>query len=1138
MSAGTITLIVNLMLLFFVLMGFLDGLRKGLKRQALWSGFLVGAIVLAFIFTPLITNGIIDIRFTIDGTNQSLRDLILSFITQNEVVGGMYVEGSSFAGVVDNLPVMIANLVVFVLALYVFMFLMWIIYLIVAHFVFKKKKNKALDSKVYTIKEGQAVELIDVKPKKHRLLGSLIGIVCGFILCFFTFLPVSGLVGIYTDASNAEVVYAEDGTEETAVQKLLNEYIPEEYQEYIEAYNSSILNVVGGCVGFDDLCFNGFASMKVNGNKIVLRNEIITFAEIYDSVEFLTTLDFNNMVWKDLDFKRLNKAVDLIFESEIFRSLCSEIIPYALDYVQSGDILDNVEYKEQIIELCNALKVGFKDNYEADILKADFKAILGVFETMCTTGIVDELTQDTINLNNILDTLVADNCKNLNDILNNFFESTSVKSLLVGAINIGLGEVEKTLPEGTNLDRVDVSKVDWSQFKNEVNSIVQSGVEIYRDLENSNYSIEQIADDPKLIYKLDYQGLITESFKILDTASKTNLFTQTVNGTNIYDNLLNAYKDSEISKYVNLSTFTSDKNFSWAEESAVLVSLLEEAEPIITQTEDFTTINYTSLKSAVNSLFDSKLLDAINMDILDNIAESTENIEDADIKNLVDGVIVDMQAKASFRELEADIMSLLDVFEICGKAGLVDQLIEGNVNFAEVVKNLDVEVAGKPRYEALIESFLSSPILKNTFVNAMNVVLGVVEDGLEIELTRVTPKEESWSEWQNVEASVKVMFAELSEVVKAYEGEELKFDISMLDENFIACLENFGGALDAFATLPLWNYEVSGTSGNIYDDIITALENKEGLGEYISFEYAHLENFIENEFWKPELTAYKASLERLIDKKITLNGEEKNLLTAILDGGDITEIVKTFTVEDSVVDGVTIVNDVDTIMKPILERNLFKKLAVTILNEINFQVEKITNESVTPETSTLTKISMDTNLALQATDILNVIKNAITALSLENAEISDYRPLLNAIKVNAEANYNGEDGVFKEVYYLLEAYVNSEVKIAIADNFGLSQDTLDNISDIPLDTLLDVAETATDVLDKIQTGTVTADDVNSLVDQLKTDEVQEVVDTIADNSGSIDIPENIKEDVAGYIQGSEISEDLKAKLSSILGIGA
>ena len=47
MSAGLITLIANLVLLFFVLMGFLDGLRKGLKKQALWLAFFTGAIVLA-----------------------------------------------------------------------------------------------------------------------------------------------------------------------------------------------------------------------------------------------------------------------------------------------------------------------------------------------------------------------------------------------------------------------------------------------------------------------------------------------------------------------------------------------------------------------------------------------------------------------------------------------------------------------------------------------------------------------------------------------------------------------------------------------------------------------------------------------------------------------------------------------------------------------------------------------------------------------------------------------------------------------------------------------------------------------------------------------------------------------------------
>lgn len=164
-----------------------------------------------------------------------------------------------------------------------------------------------------------------------------------------------------------------------------------------------------------------------------------------------------------------------------------------------------------------------------------------------------------------------------------------------------------------------------------------------------------------------------------------------------------------------------------------------------------------------------------------------------------------------------------------------------------------------------------------------------------------------------IESGVKTMFGELSEVVLAYEGEELVFDITMLDENFISCIDNFGGALDAFATLPVWSYE----GGNIYDDIIIALENKEGLGEFINFGAAKLENFVDGEFWSIELNAYKTSLERLISKTITLDGEEKNLLTAILDGGDITEIVKTFTTEDT-----DVTNDVDTIMKPILERAL------------------------------------------------------------------------------------------------------------------------------------------------------------------------------------------------------------------------
>ena len=129
--------------------------------------------------------------------------------------------------------------------------------------------------------------------------------------------------------------------------------------------------------------------------------------------------------------------------------------------------------------------------------------------------------------------------------------------------------------------------------------------------------------------------------------------------------------------------------------------------------------------------------------------------------------------------------------------------------------------------------------------------------------------------------------------------------------------------------------------------------------------------------------------------------------------------------------------------------------------------------------------------------------------------------------------------MFKQVYGLLETYVNSEVKGAIADNFGLSQDILDGIGDVPLDTLLDVAETATDVLDKISNGNVTADDVNSLVDELTGSDLEEIVTTIADNGGVLDnIPEEVKSDVSGYIENAQIDQGLKDKISQILGIGA
>ena len=1132
MTPQIIALIVNLSLLLFVVIGFLMGLKRGLKKQAMWCGFFALAVILSFIFTPLITKGIINIKFG----SQSLRDMLLSFITGNEVVDGLYVEGSAFASAVDNLPIMIANLAVFIIVLYLFIFLLWIVYMIVASIVFsKKRQNKNIQGKVYTIKAGQAVELIDQPVKKHRLLGSLIGVLQGFMLCFFTLLPISGVVGIYMDASQTKVVYAEETTNQTAVQELLNSVVPANIQSYIKAYDGTIINKVGGVIGFDNLCFNGIAKTTINGESVKLRNEIQTFAQIYDSVEFLFDLDFNNLDYKSLNFEKLNKTVDLLFDSTLFRNLSAEIIPYALDYVTTNDLVEGNEIKD----ICLALKVGFEDEDSISALKTELKSVLNVAETLCTSGIVNELTSSEIDTNKILDILVAEDCKNLNKIINNVLSSTTVKNLLVGTLNVGLNMLETSFANPCELDRIKVENVQWNSVKNDVTTIASSFAEIY-EIISIEFESKSLLEK---VYEVDYVTLLDNIGSELDTLKNTTLFTTSVNETNIYDNLLTAFQGEEIGTYLNLLEIKSDKNFNFSTQLSNVKNLLTQAKPIALNTQTFEEFNYTNIKQSINILTNSDLAKLVKIEALDKLDDSVNDIENLEFKTLVSDILTDAQSKNSISALSSDISSFLDILEICGKSGLLDQLKNNNIDVMSVIRNLDEEVGNKKQYEILIEKLVSTPILKKTLINLTNILVDTLESSLSDEdspltLARVIQQDADWTGWTELESKLKTIFEELVCIALTYEDEQ-KFELTtdILDDRFISCLTNIGTMLDNFATLSLWQVG----EDNIYDQTITALADKD-LGEYINFNSAKLDNFNNNEFWKPELEAYKTSLERMIEKKISTPDGEITLLKALLDGYDTESIIKILTTEDTL--GETpIINDVDTILTPILERDLLKKVAVMVLNEVNFQIEKITNSDITKETMTLPKVTLETNISVQSTDILSVIKEAVKALNLENPEIRDYKPLLNAMQTNYETVYGTSDeGVFKQAYILLENYINSELKEEIASNFGINANTLKNVANIPLDTLIDVADTATTVIEKISNNTATAEDINALVDELKSDEVQELVEVVASNGGSITISNDLKTEVAEHIaelvSNGEIDADLQSQLKGILGITA
>ena len=173
MDKGTILLILNGVFALFLVLGFLFGL-KGIKKSGLRLGFFFVAAILAFIFTPMISKAIMQINITYQGSSMVIQDVLLTLIKSSPEIAEITASSTALEQLFVNFPLMIGNVVVFVVLFYVLNLVSWIIYMIIASAVFKKDKE--------VIKETGK------KPKKFRLLGGLVGAVQALILVCLTFL--------------------------------------------------------------------------------------------------------------------------------------------------------------------------------------------------------------------------------------------------------------------------------------------------------------------------------------------------------------------------------------------------------------------------------------------------------------------------------------------------------------------------------------------------------------------------------------------------------------------------------------------------------------------------------------------------------------------------------------------------------------------------------------------------------------------------------------------------------------------------------------------------------------------------------------------------------------------------------------
>ena len=421
--AKIVSLVVNILFVLILAIAFLIGLKRGVAKAGLRIGIFLVFVIIGAVISPYVTQGILEIKFTWpSGMRGTIAAFFESMIKGTEEVSKVLNNNPSLNVALRQIILVVCNFIVFILMAFIMMFISWIIYLILQKYVLRDKKRKQTIEEI----KKNTTNTFDLTPKpkkKYRLLGALVGAVQGFVLAFIIFLPISGLfatanqvLGTATaDAAPVATVstLAVEGesTDETPDQNeealpatigdLLIQNIPEEFLDIISSYRKTAIGAVGSVGDLDAMCFDTISTLKVSGNKVVLREEILNICNIYE--DFVYVYQYEGEI-KNLDFEKVDGLVDNVFSSNLVDAVLPDVIPYVLEQT----IIKNDDFSADIYTGTIKTGVGeFVETLEASEaasteISNDIKAFYEIFKLFAKGGIVDDIIVKDVDVEKIL----------------------------------------------------------------------------------------------------------------------------------------------------------------------------------------------------------------------------------------------------------------------------------------------------------------------------------------------------------------------------------------------------------------------------------------------------------------------------------------------------------------------------------------------------------------------------------------------------------------------------------------------------------------------------------------------------------------------------------------------------------------
>lgn len=544
MSAQTIVIILDIVFFVLLVLGFLIGFWRGVKRSALEIAITIICIVIAGFLTPVVTNAILNISV---GDGKTLNQYVIDIVMQEPNVATFVENSPSLAKLFEALPQFLLCAVVFLILNLAVGLVGYIVYKIISAIAFKSKKKEK-----------------ELGLKRNRWVGGAIGVLKTFIFMLVIFMPLTSLTKLAGNTMDSmPTTQASEEMQTDADQNTI--VIPEQLTNAISGINSSFFGVLNGAVGLDDFIFDDISKFKIDDESVYLRKDIEAGVEVYkaySSMSISSDTKLSQIDWDEMD-ALYEKATGMTIYNFVVLNVVSELVE---NYENIVSVFPEInEYAPILNDVREGLKSSeSKTKYFAD----DIDKIYSIFSGLAREGFFDDLANIS-DFEQYISSFVDQHKNLVAQVLKNFTDINIVKDSFSSVVDMAIARID--LGEFENVfSKINTQIKDWKELGQQLNNVLVSFSDLSKAFKNQGTSFGEVFDDLTQILTLNADNVndilgkfgklldSVDSLEIAKTSTGEKLLPQILEIAGIKDGNLLDVKGEKITNYQEFFEFVSE----------------------------------------------------------------------------------------------------------------------------------------------------------------------------------------------------------------------------------------------------------------------------------------------------------------------------------------------------------------------------------------------------------------------------------------------------------------------------------------------------------------------------------------------------------------------------------------------------